>query len=266
MLAGISSDYYVRMEQGRELHPSAGVVVGLARVFELDDDAVAHLQDLATAPLPRRRAPGRPEQVGEGLLRLLRSWSGQAALVQTRFRDVLACTPLAAAMHPGLLGEPNMLRLLFLHPAQREMYLDWEQVARESVAWLRAAAGADVEHPRLVTLVGELSVQSADFARLWSRHDVRTKASGSRRVQHPEVGGLSVDFEVFTVNDAPHQSLTLYHAAPGTPDADRLALLARTCAPDGTGDPLLFPGGGAPRTRRAAGVPSVVLPDVGRTR
>lgn len=118
-----------------------------------------------------------------------------------------------------------MVRLLFLDPAERDMYPDWEQAARDSVAWLRGATPHDLDHPRLGELVGDLAVKSQDFARLWGRHDVRTKASGVKRLVHPVVGEVRLGYETFSVNGRPGQSLTVYHPE-NSRDADALAVLA----------------------------------------
>ena len=230
MLAGMSTDYYVRLEQGRDRHPSDEVLAALAGVFGLGDDALAHMRQLA-APGPRRRRTAvKPERVNAGLLRLLGQWADQPVYVTSRFRDVLACTALTAALHPGLVRNTNLTRMLFLDPAERDLYPDWEQVARDSVAWLRAGAGADLEHPRLTELVGELVLKSDDFARLWARHDVRVKGSGTKRFRHPVVGDLTLGWETFSVNASPGQSMSVYHAEPGSRDADALALLASHAA------------------------------------
>jgi transcriptional regulator with XRE-family HTH domain len=238
MLAGVSTDYYVRLEQGRERHPSDEVLTALAGVLGLDEDALAHLRQLA-APRPRRRrAQPRPERASPGLLSLLGQWPDTPAFVMNRFRDVLACTALAAALHPGLDRDRNMVRLLFLDPAERDLYPEWDRVARDSVAWLRAAAGADLGHPRLTEVVGELTVKSPEFARLWSRHEVREKSSGAKRLVHPVTGEIALDFETFAVGARQGQSLTVYHAAPGSRAADALSLLAShaaTSAQDSTG-------------------------------
>lgn len=230
MLAGISADYYVRLEQGRERHPSAEVMDGLARVFQLDERGVQHLRALAAAPLEGRTAR-KAFRLPPGLLGLLEVWTDQAVLVQTNFRDVVACTPLAAAMHPGLARDHNMLRLLFLDAEERSMYRDWETAALDAVAWLHAAAGADTDDSRLTALVGELSVQSPDFARMWARHDVRVKSGGFRRLDHPTIGRVTVHFNTFTVNQDSNLSMTVYHAEPGTADSQALGLLAQTVAP-----------------------------------
>lgn len=244
MLAGVSTDYYVRLEQGRERHPSDEVLTALAGVLGLGEDALAHLRQL-TAARPRRRRQPRPEQASAGLLSLLGQWPGTPAFVMNRFRDVLACTALAAALHPGLRHDRNMVRLLFLDPAERDLYPEWDRVAREAVAWLRGAAGADLDHPRLTAVVGELTVKSPEFARLWSRHEVREKSSGSKRLVHPVVGEIALDFETFAVGARQGQSLTVYHAAPGSRAADTLSLLASyaaTSAPDrhGTTGTVIF--------------------------
>ncbi|HEY0938364.1 MAG TPA: helix-turn-helix transcriptional regulator [Trebonia sp.] len=225
-LAGVSTDYYIRLEQGRDRHPSPAVLAALGEVLGLDDDALAHLRQLAAPDRPRRRAAVKPEQVAPGLLRLLNIWSDTPAFVQNRFRDVLACSVLAAALHPGLARERNMVRLLFLDPAEQDMYPDWDRAARDSVAWLRAATGADPDHPRLSELVGGLALKSEPFARLWARHDVRTKSAGIKRLVHPVVGEVSLEYETFSINASSGQSLTVYHAEPGSRDADTLALLA----------------------------------------
>jgi transcriptional regulator with XRE-family HTH domain len=226
MLAGVSTDYYIRLEQGRDRHPSEEILASLAGVFGLDEDALGHMRQLATPARRRRKAAARPERVSPGLLTLLRQWADQPVLVTSRFRDVLACTSLMAALHPGLARDTNLTRALFLDPAERALYPEWERVARDSVAWLRAGAGGYLDHPRFTELVGELVLKSDDFARLWARHDVRTKAAGTKWFRHPVVGDLTLGYETFAVNASNGQSLSFYHAEPGSPAADALALLA----------------------------------------
>jgi transcriptional regulator with XRE-family HTH domain len=230
MLAGVSTDYYVRLEQGRDRHPSEEVLTALGRVFGLDDDGLAHMRQLSAARPRRRKAGGKPEKVGPGLLRLLDQWADQPVFVSGRFKDVLACTPLFLTLHSGLASDRNLMRMLFLDPAERDLYPDWEQIARDSVAGLRAGAGADLDHPRLTELVGELVLKSDDFARLWARHDVRVRPPGIKRFRHPVVGEFTLSYETFSVTASPGQSLCVYHAEPGSPDADALALLATHAA------------------------------------
>jgi transcriptional regulator with XRE-family HTH domain len=226
MLAGVSVDYYVRLEQGRDSHPSEQVLEALARVLQLDDDAIAHLHELARPAPRKRRAARRPERVRPGVMRLLESWSHNPAWILGRRMDVLAYNELALMLHPGLATERNVLRMVFLDPEAREIYPDWDSVARESVATLRAAAGADLDDPRLAELVGEVSLKSAEFRRLWARHEVQGKAAGRKRIVHPMVGELVLGYETFAVSDAPGQLLVAYHAEAGSATERALALLA----------------------------------------
>ena len=230
LLAGVSVDYYVRLEQGRDTHPSEQVLDALARALCLDDDAVAHLHDLAR-PAPRRRRPReRPERVRPGVLRLLESWSAIPAFVLGRRMDVLAFNALAGMLHDGFATERNMVRLVFLDPAARDTFPDFDAVAQETVATLRAAAGADLDDPRLAELVGELSLKSDEFRRLWARHEVREKASGTKRMLHPMVGEIVLGYETLRVNDAPEQLVVGYHAEPGSASERALALLGAMAA------------------------------------
>ena len=230
LLAGVSVDYYVRLEQGRDTHPSEQVLDALARALCLDHDAVAHLHDLAR-PAPRRRRPReRPERVRPGVLRLLESWSAIPAFVLGRRMDVLAFNALAGMLHDGFRTERNMVRLVFLDPAARDTFPEFDGVAQETVATLRAAAGADLDDPRLAELVGELSLKSDEFRRLWARHEVREKASGLKRMLHPMVGELVLGYETLRVNDAPEQLVVGYHAEPGSASERALALLGAMAA------------------------------------
>jgi len=230
LLAGVSVDYYVRLEQGRDTHPSEQVLDALARALRLDHDAVAHLHDLAR-PAPRRRRPReRPERVRPGVLRLLESWSAIPAFVLGRRMDVLAFNALAGMLHEGFRTERNMVRLVFLDPTARDTFPDFDGVAQETVATLRAAAGADLDDPRLAELVGELSLKSDEFRRLWARHEVREKASGIKRMLHPMVGELVLGYETLRVNDAPEQLVVGYHAEPGSASERALALLGAIAA------------------------------------
>jgi transcriptional regulator with XRE-family HTH domain len=193
MLAGVSNDYYVRLEQGRDQHPSEQVLDALARVLRLDDEAAAHLHELA-----RTRAAAAPPRGGAGraglpgLSALLASWSHTPAFVLGRRMDVLAANALAQALHPACAAHDNMVRSVFLDPAARRCYPDFETAARDTVAALRASVGPDLDDPRLVELVGELSLKSEEFRRLWARHDVRPKTGGTKRIAHPQLGELEL--------------------------------------------------------------------------
>jgi transcriptional regulator with XRE-family HTH domain len=230
MLAGVSTDYYIRLEQGRERHPSEQVLSALAKVLDLDADATMYLHEIAH-PQRRQRAPRvHVDRVNPNLLRLMRSWRHTPALVIGRWLDVLATNPLAAALYGGLDHNDNLLRLTFLNPLARSFFADWEKVAAAKAAHLRAAAGADPNDPYLPILVGELSLKSEEFRRLWARHDVRTKTHEAKRFCHREVGELTLGYESFTVNSAPGQQLLIYQAEPGSPSEHALTQLGRLAA------------------------------------
>ena len=230
MLAGVSADYYVRLEQGRDQHPSAQVLDALARALQLDDYATAHLHRLAAPPVRRRRRSPRPEKVPASILRLIASWNETPAYVYGRYMDVLAANPLATAVAPYYAPGQNLVRAAFFDPRVRDMYGDWEWVTESTVAGLRALVGPDVDDPRLNELVGELSVRSERFRQLWARHDARPKRSGTSLLDHPQVGPLELSYEKLPIPDTNCQTLVIYHAEPGTPSAQALTLLATTAA------------------------------------
>jgi transcriptional regulator with XRE-family HTH domain len=230
MLAGVSVDYYVRLEQGRERHPSEQVLEALARALQLDDTAARHLQELARPPTRRRRPSARPQRVRPGVERLMEGWSHTPAIVMGRCMDVLAANSLAGALHGRSIRGTNVVRSIFLEPSAREFYADWEDIARDTVATLRALAGTDLDDPRLTELVGELSLKSEEFRRLWARHDVREKTSGTKRFVHPVVGELSLGYESFAIGGSPGQILVVYHAEPGSRHERALKLLESVAA------------------------------------
>jgi transcriptional regulator with XRE-family HTH domain len=231
LLAGVSSDYYVRLEQGRDQHPSPQVIDALARALQLDDDAAAHLHRLAAAPPGRRRRKAvRPEKVPAGIVQLIGSWGQTPAYVCGRYMDVLAVNPLGAALMPWYVKGENLVRAAFLDQRVRDMYGDWEHVTESTVAGLRALVGPDVDDPRLNELVGELSVRSERFRQLWARHDARPKRSGTTRIDHPLVGPVELSYERFPIPGTDRQTLGIYHAAPASASAQALALLAITTA------------------------------------
>jgi transcriptional regulator with XRE-family HTH domain len=232
-LAGVSADYYVRLEQGRERHPSEQVIDALARALRLDEDATTHLHELARPAPRRRRAAKRTERVRPELLRLMEAWSHTPALITGRHVDVLAANSLATALHGGFVRGNNLVRSLFLDPAARERYPDWDEVARDMVAALRASVGPDLDDPHLTDLVGELSLKSERFRSLWARHDVREKTHGTKRFVHPMVGELELRYESFGVAGNPGQVLAVYHADPGSPTEQALALLSSMAAEGG---------------------------------
>jgi transcriptional regulator with XRE-family HTH domain len=226
LLAGVSSDYYVRLEQGRERHPSPQVVDSLARALVLDEDATAYLHELAT-PRPRRRARRR-EEVSPALVGMMAAWTETPAVVLGRCLNVLAHNQLGEALFAGHTYSDDLVRLVFLDPDARDFYPDWERVAVNTVGGLRA--GVDPDDRRLVETVGELSVRSVDFRRLWARHDIRQKAHETKRFRHPLVGELTLIYEALTVNSAPGQQLIVYQAEPGSPSVEALSLLGSLTA------------------------------------
>lgn len=234
-LAGVSADYYVRLEQGRERHPSEQVIDALARALQLDDDATAHLHELARPAPRRRRAARRTERVRPELLRLMEAWSHTPAMVTGRHLDVLAANSLATALHGAFARGTNLVRTLFLDPAARERYPDWDEVAKDTVAALRASVGPDLDDPHLTDLVGELSLKSEKFRSLWARHDVREKTHGTKRFVHPQVGELTIHYETFAVAGGAGQVLSVYHAEPGSPTEQALALLSSIAAGESAG-------------------------------
>ncbi|MEV6482708.1 helix-turn-helix transcriptional regulator [Streptomyces sp. NPDC051576] len=224
-LAGVSTDYYMRLEQGRERRPSRQILEAVARALQLDDEAVAHLFKVATPTTRRTRRAPLVESVAPPLRRLLDTWSATPAFVLGHALDVLAANQLADALHSGFAHSDNLLRMTFLDPAARGFYRDWDRAAASAVATLRRAAGVDPEDPRLRELVGELALKSADFRELWARHDVRGKVREAKLFHHPQVGDLELHYEAFTVNSAPTQQLIVYQAEPGSASADALSLL-----------------------------------------
>ncbi|MDG6103094.1 transcriptional regulator [Dactylosporangium aurantiacum] len=194
-------------------------------MYTLNDDGLAHLRELARPAARPRRRSRQPERVSPGLLRLLDLWPDTPAVVVGRHLDVLANNRLAAALNHCSVKGQNMVRVAFLEPYARRLYADWPRVAAETVASLRARAGTDLDDPRLTELVGELSLKSDEFRRLWARHDVGVKTAGTKRFAHPMVGELTLSYETFSVNGAPGQELLVYHAASGTPSAQAMALL-----------------------------------------
>lgn len=224
MLAGISSEYYLRLEQGRERHPSESVIAGLARALQLDDDATVHLFALARPFV--RPTSAKADNVAVGLRQLLYLWTSTPAYVQSRTLDVLASNEMARALSPIFTPGVNLVRAAFLDPDVRSLYRDWSRMTETTVAGLRAQQGADNGDPTLGALVSELVVQSPEFASLWARHDVRPKAAGRSLLLHPVVGELDLLYEKLSVGERDTgQVVVIYHADPGSASETRLALL-----------------------------------------
>jgi transcriptional regulator with XRE-family HTH domain len=230
-LAGISADYYLRLEQGRDRNPSPQVLEALARVLGLDGVATEYLLGLAgiRASVPPRRSRTHRQTVPAGTLQLL-DVIGLPAFVENRAFDVLAANPLATELAPGLRAGENRLRTMFLDPDELERYPEWPRHMAGMVAAFRASIGTAVDDPDVVRLVGELSLGSADFRRLWARHDVRTLGGGDVRMWHPEVGDLELHREKLGVGGTDGQLLVVHHAEPGSASARGLALLGSLAA------------------------------------
>ncbi len=216
LLAGISPDYYLRLEQGRDHNPSPQVLDALASVLRLDADATGYLHQLARATAARPARRETEERVPPGVAELIEQLT-VPTFVQGRFMDVLAANPLARALSPQYRPGVNLLRAVFLDPRDRQLHQDWDRATAESVAGLRAAAGVDLDDPRLDELVDELCRRSDRFRRLWARQDVRPKVGGFSHMLHPVVGPLKLRHEKFTVNGADGQLMVMYHAEPGSP-------------------------------------------------
>ena len=232
MLAGISSDYYLRLEQGRDRNPSMQVLEALARVLQLDLAATDYLLELA-APKPRHRQPRpRREQVTEGIRSLL-DVIGLPAFVHGRYFDVLAGNPLAAALSPNLSAGQNRIRSVFLDPAERALYPDWTAATARFVAGFRESVGRDTDDPRVVQLVGELSLSSERFRKLWARHDIRTRAGGPTRLNHPQLGDLTLRGEKLAIGGSAGQILVVFNAEPASSSAEKLALLGSLASANG---------------------------------
>ena len=248
MLAGVSATYYARLEQGLSTHASAQVVESLARALDLDDDERAHLRALARTAAPaRRRTAPRPDVVRPGVLRLVESLSDTPAVVLGRRSEVLGWNALGHRLVAGHVAfdapqrpaaRPNSARMLFLDAHTRALYPRWDVEAERAVSSLRVLAGRTPGDDELTRLVGELTLQSPEFARLWARHPVANCVSGTKHLQHPEVGELELHFEVLTPPDESGHRVLLYTAEAGSPSAAALDLLRR-------GEPSVRPAGNA---------------------
>lgn len=229
MLAGVSVDYYARLEQGREEHPSPSVLAALCRALELTLDARDHLYRLAGgAPVA---APSTlTDRVDPSLLRLMDAWPDTPAFVLNRRLDLLALNPLARALYSPFATSDNLARMVFLDPAGSAFFEDWERSAEATVANLRLALGYDAHDSRTLALIDELRVGSARFALLWKRNDARGKTHESKAFLHADVGRLSLEYNSFDVRSAPGQQLFVYRAEPGSSSENALRLLSSLAA------------------------------------
>ncbi|SDP18453.1 helix-turn-helix domain-containing protein [Actinacidiphila guanduensis] len=222
MLAGISADYYLRLERGRDKNPSPQVLASLARVLRLDELEEEYLLGLAAAR-PERKRRRKPERVPARLHQLL-AGVGIPAFVEGRAFDVLASNPLAVALSPRLRPGYNRLRSLLLDPEEQEFQQDWTRSAEGFIAAFRKSVGDDTGNPRFVELVGELALSSERFRTLWARHDIRNLDGGTTTVNHPVVGELRLHRDKLPAGDG--LLLVLYYADQGSESDEKLRLLA----------------------------------------
>ena len=225
-LAGISIDYYNRLEQGR-LNPSRPVLAAIARSLRLNEDQLSYLQQLVHQGAGRRSRRAA-QTVGPQTLRLLDNLQHSATLVLGRYVDILAWNPLAAALYCDFAALPlerrNFILLSFLEPEVRDRYADWDTTGRLCVAYLRMDAARFPGDDRLNSLIGELSVQDEDFRRWWAAHQVALPTFGEKRFRHPKAGTLMLDWQMLGCAEDREQSLFVLGAAAGS---DALAALLR---------------------------------------
>jgi transcriptional regulator with XRE-family HTH domain len=231
-LAGVSTDYYTRLEQGRHQRPSPSVLGALATALQLDDLATRHLFDLARAVSePRPAAPDTTVQrVRPSLHQLLESLTGHPAFVRGRRTEVLAMNRLAASLLTDFpakpAGERSLIRWAFLDPEARQRYVDWEKTASSMVGTLRLDAGRHPDDPLLAQLVGELSVNSEEFRIWWADHRVAERRDGTKRLDHPLVGRLDIQYEALEVAGEQDQTVFIYTTEPGSESEAKLRTLA----------------------------------------
>ncbi|KAF5998877.1 helix-turn-helix domain-containing protein [Streptomyces sp. WAC00263] len=241
-LAGLSVDYYIRLERGALTNASDSVVHAIARALQLDETEQAHLIDLAragqatAAPSRPRRTP--PAAIAPQLQTVLDALVGVPALVRSPTLDVVAANPLARALYSVIYTDvrtaPNLARFTFLDPQAKQFWRDWDRVADDLVAHLRAAAGATPYDRNLTDLIGELSTRSDIFRQLWARHDVRAYGRGTKHFHHPVVGDLDLRYDLLEPAAEPGLTMITYTAEPGTTSHDNLTLLASWAATQNT--------------------------------
>jgi transcriptional regulator with XRE-family HTH domain len=235
LLAGVSVDYYTRLERGNLGGASESVLVAIACALQLDEAEQTHLFDLARAanaqPSGRRRAPAN--RVRPSVQRVLDALIAPAWIRNGR-ADVVAANALGRALYAPLYDDPvrpaNTARFTFLSPQSKDFYRDWDQTARDMVAVLRAAAGHDPYDKGLSDLVGELSTRSELFRTMWATHDVLLHRTGTKKLHHPVAGDLDLTYEAFELPSEPGLRMLVYTAEPDTPTAQALDFLASWAA------------------------------------
>lgn len=248
ILAGVSVEYYTRLERGNLAGVSESVLESLANALQLDDAERAHLYDLARAASEggrSRRRPVRKQVIRPGVQLTLDAISGSPAFIRNGRLDLLATNALGRALYSDIYdspaGPPNHARFLFLDPRSRDFYTDWERAANDTVAIMRTEAGRDPYDRGLSDLVGELSTRSEEFRVRWASHNVRQHYTGKKHFRHRIVGDLHLLYEALELSADAGLTLTVYNAEPGTGTADALQLLASWAAttpaiPEDAGD------------------------------
>lgn len=226
LLAGVSADYLTRLEQGRERSPSVQVLDAIARALQLDVHAATHLVRIGQPTSRASAAPWR-STVSPELRGLMERLVGVPACVVGPALDLLALNDQAEALYRGFAHRDNLMRMIFLDPAARDFYRDWDRTAKGVVRNFRATSAAFADEPRVREVVGELALRSPAFAALWAEYEVRPRTLEDKAFHHPDVGDLYLHFQAFTVTDAPGQQLFAYTADPGSPTEDALTLLSR---------------------------------------
>ncbi|MBB3665162.1 transcriptional regulator with XRE-family HTH domain [Prauserella sediminis] len=231
-LAGVSVNYYIRLEQGEAVNPSSGIITALARALNLDDDATSYLHNIAgTAQLIHSSTAAAESEAGMTFTfdRLVEYMPGAAAIALSATNDVLSYNRLAFELffsHLNDSGPWNTHRLLFTDPATRELYRHWQEEASLAVASLRFHAAAAPHDAAVQALVGELCVTSSEFARLWAEHPVRRCTRGTKHLKHPDLGDLDVEYQVLHAPDGDGRRILIHTAPPGTATAEALGLPA----------------------------------------
>jgi transcriptional regulator with XRE-family HTH domain len=244
LLAGVSVDYYTRLEQGRSRSASAEVLDALATALRLNDAERQHLTDLARPEPAQRKRRSRPQRVEPATLRLIEMLDEvhSPAFVLGRRLDVLAHNRIAGSLITEFRALPaaerNQARFVFFDPHARELYEDWDAVAADTVAMLRLDAGRYPEDPQLSALIGDLSIHSEEFRRWWSDHQVHRRTTGSKGYHHPVVGDLTVQYQALHPAGDPDQILFVYTTEPGSPSETSMRLLANWNSGDNQRQPL----------------------------
>lgn len=235
LLAGMSVDYYIRLERGNITGASDSVLDALAHALQLDEAERTHLHDLARAATPSGRRPTvTSSRVRPTVLRLLDAMTDVPAYVRNARFDILAANALGRALYAPVFDSPlfarrgpvNSARFMFLDPAGQEFWADWEKGADDAVAFLRTETGRAPHDKALTDLIGELTTRSDDFTRRWARHDVKFHRSGVKKLHHPLVGALALPYEAMDLPADPGLRLNFYTPEPGSREREALGLLA----------------------------------------